>query len=271
MSTASVIVRARDEAKTIERTLRSLHAQSVRPEIIVVDSGSRDGTLDLARRWSDRLIEIDPGEFSYGRALNIGARAAQAPIHFALSAHCWPERDDWIARSLAHYERPEVAGTNGRNEDPWGAPLRRPYCPTPEAARANPDWGFSNHASSWRGEVWERFPFDEEIHYAEDRKWELRVLDAGWTLVFDPVLYVDVSHRWKTGALNQYRRQRNEARAIGALQRLSRYELRDCIHEWWSGYPRGDHSALFHRLNYRRMASLLGKYAGHRRASGSGP
>ena len=268
---ASVIVRARDEAKTIRRTLDSLRAQTVRPEIIVVDSGSRDATVELSRPRCDRLIEIPPERFTYGRALNIGAAAASAPIHFALSAHCWPERDDWIELSLAHYDRPEVAGTNGRNEGPWGQPLDGPYTPELAAARSNPYWGFSNHASSWRGSVWERFPFDEDIDYAEDREWEFRVLAAGWELVFDPRLYVDVSHRWKAGALAQFRRQHREYASIAEIQPLPRYGLRDCVREWWREHPVGDHSALFHRLNYRRIAALLGKYAGHRNAPGRRP
>lgn len=261
---ASVIVRAKDKAKTIERTLSSLRSQTVDPEIVVVDSGSRDGTLEIARRYCDQLIEIEPAEFTYGRALNIGARAASAPVHFALSAHCWPERTDWIERSLNHYERPDVAGTNGRNEDPGGAPLRKPYSPTPEAARVNPFWGFSNSASSWRASVWERFPFDEEMDYAEDREWSWRVLDAGWSLIFDPALYVDVSHRWKAGGLDQFRRQRNEWATISTLQPVPEYSLRSCLWEWWSGYPLDHRSPLFHRLNYRRMAALAGRYAGQR-------
>jgi rhamnosyltransferase len=263
---ASVIVRARDEAKTIERTLRSLHAQSVRPEIIVVDSGSRDGTLDLARRWSDRLIEIDPGEFSYGRALNIGARAAQAPIHFALSAHCWPERDDWIARSLAHYERPEVAGTNGIETFADGRPVTAPFSQDAEHAHSDPFWGFSNHASSWRGEVWERFPFDEEIDYAEDREWSWRVLEAGWVLVFDPALWVSISHSWQGGVRDFFDRQRGARAAIASFAPVPDYGLGDLVDEWWNRPPADGRSKLFHRLNYRRMAGLLGKYAGQRQA-----
>ena len=110
---ASVIVRTRDAAATVERVFRALRAQTVESEILVVDSGSTDGTLDVARRWCDRLLTLSPSDFSFGRALNVGAAAARAPVHFALSAHCWPERTDWIERSLRHYERADAAGTSG--------------------------------------------------------------------------------------------------------------------------------------------------------------
>ncbi len=267
---ASVIVRAKDEAKTIKRTLSSLRSQTVNPEIVVVDSGSRDGTLEIARHYCDLLIEIEQGEFSYGRALNIGARAASAPIHFALSAHCWPERDDWIERSLAHYERPEVAGTNGIETFADGRPVTEPFYQDLAHARSDPFWGFSNHASSWRASVWERFPFDEEIAYAEDREWSWRVLDAGWVIVFDPSLWVSIAHSWRGGARDYFHRQRRERAAIAGFAPVPDYGLDDLVEEWWRRLPADGHSKLFHLLNYRRVAGLLGKYAGQRQAAGSG-
>jgi rhamnosyltransferase len=163
---ASVIVRCRDEAPTIERTLLSLRRQTVRSEIVVVDSGSMDGTLEIARRLGDVTIEIPAFDFTYGYALNVGARAAKAPVHFALSAHCFAERPDWIERSLAHYEDSRVAATNGIATFADGRPVRETFLQDAAHARGNARWGFSNHASSWRVEVWRRFPFDEALVYA---------------------------------------------------------------------------------------------------------
>ena len=262
MSNASVIVRVRDEERTLSRTLASLRGQTVRPEIIVVDSGSRDGSIAIARRNCDRLVEIPPDEFSYGRALNLGARAASAPIHFALSAHCFAEREDWIERSLRHYEREQVAATNGSQTFPDGIPVSEPFVQDAAHARANPRWGFSNHASSWRGSVWERFPFDEQLYYAEDKEWALRVLEAGWVIVFDPALWVDMSHAWRS-TFDYYRRQRRAASAVATFSALPPYRAGDLLREWWEEIPADGHSALFHRLNYRRTAGLLGKYLGY--------
>ena len=88
---ASVIVRAKNEARGIERTFKSLRRQTVPVEIVVVDSGSTDGTVEIARRWCDRLVEIPAESFTYGYSLNCGAEVALAPFHFSLSAHCAPE------------------------------------------------------------------------------------------------------------------------------------------------------------------------------------
>src|SRR5215210_3886035 len=171
---ASAIVRCRDEASTLGRTLRTLTAQSVRPEIIVVDSGSTDGSLVHAEQFADKVVRIRPEEFSFGRALNIGAEAAVAPVHFALSAHCFAPRD-WVERSLAHYESPDVAATNGIQTFADGTRVTEPFRQDAAHARSNPWWGFSNHASSWRATVWREYPFDESMDYAEDREWAWRV------------------------------------------------------------------------------------------------
>jgi len=273
----SVIVRTRNEERTVERALSALLYQTVVPEIIVVDSGSEDRTVKIARSLCDRVIEISPAEFTYGRALNIGARAATASIHFALSAHCFPERADWVERSLAHYQRSDVAATNGIDAFADRSPVREPFFQNAAHARSNPFWGFSNHASSWRADVWMEFPFDEDIDYAEDREWSWRVLDAGWVIVFDPALWVDRSHAWRGGAVDLYNRQRSATAALGTFAELPPYGVQDCVREWWSGFPRDRDAAwggfppdgrspLFHRLNYRRIAGLAGKYVGHRLA-----
>ena len=269
MAVASVIVRAKDEAAAIERTLSALRSQTAEVEIVVVDSGSSDGTVEIARRWCDRLVEIPPEGFTFGRALNIGADAAAAPIHFALSAHCAPARDDWVERSVAYYADPHVAATHGDQVGPDGRPLTSPFLLTKAVfhewglPKANPIWGLSNHACSWRASVWREFPFNEELRASEDKEWAARVLEAGHAIAVDPELYVDMSHRWRVGPLAYYRRQKKEWAVTGELFDIDPYSPRKLISEWWSDIPADRHSAFAHRfLNYLRLAGLLGKYRG---------
>jgi rhamnosyltransferase len=276
---ASVIVRTRDKERTIGATLASLRAQTVAAEIILVDSGSTDRTLEIARESCDRVIEIPPEEFTYGRALNIGAEAASAPIHFALSAHCVADRTDWIERSLAHYQRADVAATNGLREfsererpderhDPFEGRRERgtTFFQDIEHARRHPFWGFSNHASSWRAGVWASFPFDESLDYAEDKEWARRVLGAGWLIAFDPALHVDMSHVWRTGLVEFYTRQKRAARAITTFATVQPYTARDLAADWWARGP-GDHPLRVRRLaNPLRTAGLIGRYRGFRQA-----
>lgn len=273
MPQASVIVRVKDEERTLERALRSLRAQTVATEIIVVDSGSRDGSLKIAKRFCDELIEIPAADFTYGHALNIGAQSASAPFHFALSAHCHAPHDGWIAGTLDHYERRDVAGVGGIQAFPDGTAVREPFAQDAAYAAAHPRWGFSNHGSSWRASVWEQFPFDERLDYTEDKEWAHRVLRAGWVIVFDPALWVDMSHAWRSSR-DMYHRQRRATRATLGFVTLPPYRARDLARDWWTETPPDRHSAFFHRfVNYRRMAGLLGRYRGYAptRARGDEP
>jgi len=258
---ASVVVRAKNEARGIERTFKALRRQTVPVEIVVVDSGSTDGTVELAGRWCDRLIEIPEESFTYGHSTNLGAEAASAPFHFCLSAHCAPERDDWVELSLRHYAREDVAATNGIQAFPDGRPVDYVFFQDADHVRAHLLWGFSNHASSWRAEVWREHPFDPELSSSDDREWALRVTEAGWVIAFDPALWVDLSHQWDGGALAQYRRKLMETRGLAEFAPLPLYTAADAFDEWWTP-PDDRHSRLFHRLNYRRMAGILGKYRG---------
>lgn len=259
---ASVIIRTKDSARTLGRVLSLLRAQTVPAEIIVVDSGSIDETLAMAHERADRVIEID--HFSFGYALNVGAAAARAPIHFALSSHSFPPDDRWIERSLSKYDRPDVAATNGAAVPPGSHdPLMATFYQTLSDARNHPLWGFSNTASSWRAAVWTAFPFDERLPTAEDKEWALRVLAAGWTIAFDSKLSITGVHRRQHGIPHLYRRTRREVETVHSFAPLPSLTLRDFVREWLTDIPpHAPYRGWRRRLNYFRFTELVGKYQG---------
>ena len=242
---ASVIVRTKDRVHTIGSTLAALRAQTVATEVVVVDSGSRDGTLEVARRWADRVVHVDPEDFTYGGALNLGAEAATCDVHMALSSHCTPRYSNWVEVSLSLYGRDDVAGTNQASHAPSGKPLEHTFHQTIDDVRTHPWWGFSNHASSWRAEAWRGHPFREDLAACEDKEWSWRVLRDGWTIAFDPRLEVPSTHRRDEGLVALWRRHHKEARALAELGALPWPTLSSVAREWWdlptrahSRYPR---------------------------------
>ena len=75
MSSVSVVIPVKDGGPLLERVLAAVARQ--RPlELIVIDSGSRDGSAQAARAAGARVIEIEPGEFGHGRTRNMGAELA---------------------------------------------------------------------------------------------------------------------------------------------------------------------------------------------------
>lgn len=83
----SAVIRALNEGQHIGRLLRGLEQQTVKPdEIILVDSGSTDDTVAIAKAAGCTVVRIAKNEFSFGRALNRGA--LQRPAIFSY----WPRR-----------------------------------------------------------------------------------------------------------------------------------------------------------------------------------
>ena len=209
MKTASVIIRTKNEARSIATTLDAVFAQELPPhEVFVIDSGSRDATLEISARYPVRIRRIDPHEWSYSRALNICAREATGEFIVCLSAHCPPIRRDWLANLLRHFDDPRVAavwGPNlspGRHEFLGGDPIRQ------EPGTYNVDnrlFGLVNSNSALRRSLWAEFPFDETLPATEDKAWGMEAMARGYSLVHDPEAAVwHIRHP----ALGSFRRNR---------------------------------------------------------------
>jgi len=261
---ASVIVRAKNKADTISATLSGLRSQSTPVELIVVDSGSSDGTVEIAEKYADLVLHLDPAEFTYGGALNFGASHAAGDIHFALSAHCVAPDAGWVNRALLHYADGRVAATNGS----WSGDLQRTSTPSLDELQSHPRWGFSNHASSWRAEAWRNVRFREDLAACEDKDWSWRVLAAGWKIVFDPALTVSADHRRSAGLRSLYRRTKLESRELARLGAPIHSSGREVASDWWGEFI---HPSRFPRWARRaspnRAVEHLGAYAGLREAS----
>jgi glycosyltransferase involved in cell wall biosynthesis len=265
---ASVIVRARDEAASIGRVLELLHAQELaggaRAEVIVVDSGSTDGTGAIARGMGATVIEIPAAGFTFGGSLNTGCEASSAPILVALSAHAFPRDTRWLARMLDCFGDPLVACAYGCPNAPEGGELRGRLVQDEQHARRYPYWGYGNPAGGFRAELWRRRPFRADMPGTEDKEWAWHWLQRGMRVVIDPELAVGHDHS-KDGAPDIYRRYRREWQGYGMYLDLPPYPLQDVVREWW--FERDTYrSHMRARLSHRRAARLAGTWAGRRSA-----
>ena len=262
------MVRTRNEEAGIRAALRSLRSQTVGVEIVLVDSGSTDATLELAEPLCDRIVHLTPQDFSYGRALNVGVAEAGGSILFALSAHCAAPDPDWVARTLRHYADPEVGGVFGTDLDPRGRPLTTARRVSMADVAANPLWGFSNHASSWRRAAWERIPFDESMAACEDKEWMWRALEASWAVVVDPSLHVPTSHRRDAGVRALWRREVREHEAVARALDFPVANAAGAVRTWWTELPGSSPRPLWQRrLSPWRAAEVFGGYIGERRGA----
>jgi rhamnosyltransferase len=184
---ASIIIRAKNEEALVGEVLTAVYEQTVRDvEVILVDSGSTDRTLEIARTFPLKIIEIRPEEFTYGRALNIGCEAAQGEFLVFVSAHAVPLTANWLACLLSHFDDVNVAAVWGKSTtNKTDLPKERVVRQDLGMFLSNCYFGLSNANAAIRADVWRLHAFDELLPFTEDKEWAWRVLGEGYTVVFD--------------------------------------------------------------------------------------
>ena len=208
----SVVVPVKDGGGDLRRLLDALAAQAVSDEVevIVVDSGSTDGSVELARSRGARVEELAPAEFNHGGARNRGAALARGDVVVFTTQDAVPADERWLERLAAALRTDErCAGVYGRQlprEDalpPERFFLEYLYGPDPREQRAAAPEEltlettlFSNVNAAIDRSVLERFPFAEDLVMAEGQEWAARVLLAGDALRYEPRAAVWHSHRY---------------------------------------------------------------------------
>jgi len=185
----SLIIRTKNEERWIGSCLRAIFRQTRQNfEVILVDNQSTDQTVAKARQFPITLVEIE--KFSPGKALNDGIRASKGDLIVCLSGHCIPVNDRWLEHLVKDLMDVSVAGVYGRQEPlTFSSPLdKRDLLITFGLDRKIQlrDSFFHNANSALRRDIWELFPFDEEVTNIEDRLWAKKVLAAGMKIIYEP-------------------------------------------------------------------------------------
>jgi O-antigen biosynthesis protein len=222
--TVTVAVPVLNGARYLDEVLGAVRAQELPPgeevELLVVDSGSTDGSQAIARRYGAVLHEIDKAEFSHGGTRNRMMGLAAGDHVAFLTQDATPAHAGWLAALLEgfaqaddvaavfgpHVPRPDAShmikaemerhfavwGDGGRELD-----LQR-LDRSPEglaAYRRFPGkWTFFSDVNGciarW---AWEQVPY-REVSYAEDQLLGRELIEAGYAKVYHPRAAVVHSH-----------------------------------------------------------------------------
>jgi rhamnosyltransferase len=196
------VIRAKNEAPFIGETLGAIfRPDALAPrQVVVVDSGSTDGTPDIVKAFPAALIQIQPEEFTYGYALNLGVANVEAEIVATLSAHSLPYDADWLSELIKPFATPRVAGVYGRQRprpnatlfELIGMRLTGVLSDTPRLLDRRPL--FSNANGAFRRSLWLEHPFDERVGGAEDIAWVRTMQQRGYLIAYQPTAAVYHSH-----------------------------------------------------------------------------
>lgn len=129
----SVIIPTLNEEKFIETCLQSIRNQTIPAEIIVVDGGSTDQTVEIAKRYADKVL-VAPG-IRIGNSRQMGLEAAKNPIVISTDADIIAP-PDWLWKLTRHFSDPNVVAVGGPTKPSNPTPLTNlyTYC-TSTAAR----------------------------------------------------------------------------------------------------------------------------------------
>ena len=197
-----MVIRAKNEARFIGETLAAVFdpAALAPRHVVVVDSGSSDGTQAIVQQFPTTLIQIRPEDFTYGYALNLGVANVDTEIVATLSAHSLPSSSDWLRHIIEPFATPPVAGVYGRQLprsnatilELFGMRLTGVLGETPRVLDDRPL--FSNANGAFRRSLWLEHPFDEEVRGAEDIAWVRTMQERGYLIAYQPTAAVYHSH-----------------------------------------------------------------------------
>jgi rhamnosyltransferase len=234
----TVAIPALDAGPAFQQTLRAINGQQVdrEVELLVCDSGSSDGTVDLARRHGAVVIEIAPETFSHGATRNLLEERARGEHVAFLTQDAVPADERWLSSLLAGFAlapevglafgpyrpRPDASPSVARELTEWfgsfsvGAePRIDALGPAERSAPSSAFLGHRGYFTDANGCVartaWQRVPF-REISYAEDHLLAQDMLRAGFAKVYLPTAVVIHSHDYSAG--QWLRRSFDEARAM---------------------------------------------------------
>jgi rhamnosyltransferase len=220
---ASVVIPTKNPGPVFRQVLHSVLDQQVGfdYEVLVIDSGSTDGTLDYLSELGDprlRIHHIDPRSFGHGRTRNLGLSLTSGKYAVLITHDATPASNRWLSAMVAAADAdPEVAGVFGRH---IAYPHANPFTShelelhfeslnhnhvmyIDNQERYARDVGyrrllhfFSNNNALIRRSVWEVIPFPD-VDFAEDQIWAQKIIEAGYKKAYARDAVVLHSHNYR--------------------------------------------------------------------------
>jgi len=187
---SSIVVPAHNEEEHIEECLASLINQTKKAsEIILVDDGSTDKTVELASKFQVKIIKLKHNGRGYARNTGwraakediIGWRAAKEDIIFFAEADSICDKN-WHKEMLKEFEKGADAVIDRKA-------VYNPKTFFEKTYQANLNVRYSNYtpfnAWAFKKEVLQKVNgFDENLQYAGDRELGMRIMEEGFKIFF---------------------------------------------------------------------------------------
>lgn len=238
----TVIMRSRNAESIIVQALGALFSQEYRDfELLVVDSGSTDRTLDIVAQWPCRIIRIEAKAYFPGAVLNMAIEQASGDLIVFQNSDAVPLTPHALTRLVAAFDAPGVQAAFARqlprpDAHAW---VRHDYGRSfPEAAVAAPWITMSLPLAAMRKSAWREHPFYTDAWASEDTEWGRWALARGYQIKYVSDALVMHSHNYTLRQIYGRRFVEGEADAFiyggaattrGLLAAMTTATLRDLL------------------------------------------
>ena len=272
----SVVIRTLNEATYLNELLGVIDLQikdNFDVEVVIIDSGSTDGTLDIAESHGCRITFITKEQFTFGRSLNMGSDFARGDILVYVSGHCIPKENTWLMK-LTKPIRDGVAGYSygrqvGRDTTKYSEEkIFEKYFPM-ESKIPQSDFFCNNANSAIDRKIWSEYKFDEQVTGLEDMELAKRYFDQKGNIAYvaDACVYHIHNETW----IQTRRRYEREAIALQNIMPEIQLGFFDMFRYIWVSVISDSKAAFFERRFTKefigiikfRIAQFTGSYKGN--------
>lgn len=219
---ASIVIPVKNGGERLNQVLDMINRQETEfsYEVICVDSGSGDDSVETIKRHGCILKQIPPEEFGHGKTRNLGASLGTGEFILFVTQDAMPADTHWLDQML------KAMKTDTNIAGGFGIHYPYPDCNYPDRLMLQEHFArfgnenhvfeiteenrklyeedegyrqylafFSDNNSCLRRSVWEQIPYDD-VDYAEDQFWARKILEAGYGKVYCPAAGVYHSHNY---------------------------------------------------------------------------
>jgi glycosyltransferase involved in cell wall biosynthesis len=240
MTVVTVALPVRNAGELLGPVLHAVTEQDVAAsvELLVADTGSHDGSGELARSWGATVIDVPPDQFSHGGTRNLLMERSRGSYVAFITQDAVPAHRRWLAKLLEGFElaadvalvfgpylpRPTSSPMVRRELEAMFAsfsPDEKPRVDHADSQEQGTGLGRKAYFTDANGCVakaaWERVPY-RPVPYAEDQALARDMLAAGYAKAYQPEAAVIHSHDYRPAEL--FRRSFDEWRALAEIHAL---------------------------------------------------
>lgn len=220
LSDISVVIRSKNEERWIGHAIQSILDNLVKPEIIIVDNGSTDKTLEIVKMFTeDPLLDNNSpnytkikifkiNDYTPGKSLNLGVKKASKKYVMFLSAHCVLKE---INENEIYNKLKKYVCLFGKQTPVWyGKKISKRYLWSHFHDKIVENYYsdlegryfLHNALAIYNKSILKKFPFDPYLSTKEDRYWAAKIISKKLKFLYYPTLkadhhYTEVGNTWK--------------------------------------------------------------------------